>query len=451
MAASEPVKNLAARIPDPAGDGRYANLDLGKVREIEKVVDELSRSVRESALRLIDLLVEPGQGDDLKAHFALHLLAVRVTQKGNEKARAEFAEALASQLGGHRPKSVQAYLIEQLQLAGAETVAAALGRVLLDPELCDAAARALAAIRDGAAEQFLAALPKVQGRSRTSVVQKLVGLRAPQAAEAFQHALGDADPEVRIAAAWGLARLAEASAAPALLKAAESCQGRQRMSQTDACMVLAEGLAAAGKTDEAAAIYAHLAKTRNDPSERHIRAAAEKGLAAIRKPAGARAEEGFRPLFDGKSFAGWKTTDTTAKSWKVEGGLLVLTGGSDHLFTEEKFEDFILRFEWRPLKKGYNSGLFVRGRQIQMADGGAGMLFGSKEAKAAPKLHNPPGQWNTWEVACVGSKLALVVNGRPAWEIENFKPARVPLGIEAEGRPIEFRNLRIKTVETAPP
>ena len=96
------------------------------------------------------------------------------------------------------------------------------------------------------------------------------------------------------------------------------------------------------------------------------------------------------------------------------------------------------------MKRGYNSGFFVRGRQIQMAQGGAGMLFRDKQTRAVPKLHNPPGQWNTWEVTCTGTKLSLVVNGKPAWEIDNFKPARRPLGFEAEGHAIEFRNIRVK-------
>jgi hypothetical protein len=155
-------------------------------------------------------------------------------------------------------------------------------------------------------------------------------------------------------------------------------------------------------------------------------------------------EEGFESLFDGKSFAGWRVTQSTPESWKIAGGLLVLTGGRSHLFTEEEFDDFIVRFQWRPVKKGYNSGFFIRGRQIQMAQGGAGMLFGSKEAPRVPELHKPPGEWNEWEVTCIGPKVSLSVNGKRAWEIDNFKPARGKLGIEAEGHSIEFRNLRIK-------
>jgi hypothetical protein len=169
--------------------------------------------------------------------------------------------------------------------------------------------------------------------------------------------------------------------------------------------------------------------------------------APAQEAAGGKADEGFRPLFDGKSFDGWKVNEATPKSWKIEDGLLVLTGGSSHLFTNEEFEDFVVRFQWRPAKKGYNSGFLLRGRQIQMADGGAGMLFGSKEAKAVPKLHNPPGQWNEWEVTCIGPRLSLKVNGQAAWEINDFPPARRPLGFEAEGHEIAFRNIRVKTVQ----
>jgi hypothetical protein len=160
-------------------------------------------------------------------------------------------------------------------------------------------------------------------------------------------------------------------------------------------------------------------------------------------------KEGFRPLFDGKTFTGWKTSEQTPKSWKIEDGLLMLTGGGNHLFTSDPYEDFVLRFEWRPAKKGYNSGLFIRGtNQIQMQQQNCGQLLSnSKETKGVPDLHKPPGEWNEWEVVCIGTKVALKVNGKPAWEIDTFKGKKGPIGIEAEGAAIDFRNVRIKVVE----
>jgi len=164
------------------------------------------------------------------------------------------------------------------------------------------------------------------------------------------------------------------------------------------------------------------------------------------EPTGEKEEEGFESLFDGQSFAGWRVGENTPASWKIENDLLMLTGGRSHLFTKEQFDDFIVRFEWRPARKGYNSGFFVRGRQIQMAQGGAGRLFGSEGTKAVPKLHKPPGEWNEWEVTCIGAKLSLKVNGTLAWEIDDFKQVSRPLGIEAEGHAIDFRNFRIKRI-----
>ena len=161
-------------------------------------------------------------------------------------------------------------------------------------------------------------------------------------------------------------------------------------------------------------------------------------------------EPGFEALFDGKTFEGWRVGENTHSSWKIEEGLLVLTGGNSHLFTKEAFGDFIVRFQWRPVKKGYNSGFFIRGRsQIQMAQGGAGQLFGSERTQGVPKLHKPPGEWNEWEVTCIGPNLSLKVNGKSAWEIDDFKPVRGPLGFEAEGHRIEFRELRIKRLPEA--
>ena len=280
MPATEELKAIVSQMPDRDKNGTYVNMDKEKSDQIEKAVSELQKGGRDSVLGLIDLLVEPGQGDDIKPHFALHLLAVRMTGLGDDKARGEFALALASQVGGGRPKGVQKYLVQELQVAGGKEVVETLGKALLDPDLCDDAARALAAIRDGAAGELLAALPKVQGKSRLSVIKKLAVLRAEKAGDAFKQALADGDPDIRIAAAWGITRIADASAADALLKAADAAQGWERINETDACLALADGLVAAGKKDAAAGLYAHLAKTRTDASERHTREAAERGLAA---------------------------------------------------------------------------------------------------------------------------------------------------------------------------
>lgn len=282
MLTAEEIKSLVGQIPDPDEGGSYANLDMNKVEQIEKVVAQLHEGGRDSVLGLIDMLVEPGKGDDIKARFALHLLAVHITRKGSEQARSEFTQAVASQVGGDRPKAVKIYLIERLQLAGTKAIVGTLGKALLDPELCDPAARALTSIRDGAAEQFLLALSKVRGSQRLSIINSLAVLRAEEAADVFRKALRDPDPDTRIAAAWGIARIADASASEALLKCAEAHKGWERINETDACLALAENLVAAGKKSKAAAIYSHLQRTRTDLSERHIYKTAVQGMMTAR-------------------------------------------------------------------------------------------------------------------------------------------------------------------------
>ena len=276
MKPSPKLKSLLDQMPGPDNRGIIADIDKDKM---EKTIAELHQQGREGVLGLIEMLVEPGAGDDIKPHHALHCLAVYVTRL-DEAARSEFARTVASQLGGGRPKGVQAYLIQELQVAGGPEVAAALGKALLHEALCEPAARALVSIGAGAAEQLRAALPKVKGRCRLAIIQNLGAVHDAASVDALKAATGAEDREVRLAAVWGLVRIADPGCVDAVLKAADT-QGYERIQATDACLRLADNLAAAGKKAEAGKIYRHLEKTRTDPSERHVREAARRALAAV--------------------------------------------------------------------------------------------------------------------------------------------------------------------------
>jgi len=300
MAASEQIKALVDQMPAADERGMYTHVvvkDLGmegKKRKletapidkakIEKAVDEIQKAGRESILGVIDMLVEPGQGEDYKARYALHCVAIQVCKMkqagGGDGPRGEFSLALASQLGGARPKGVRAFLLQELQTAGGKEVVEAIGKLLTDDELSDWAARALVSIGEGAVEQFRAALPQARGKCRLTVIQNLGVLRDAQSADAMRAALADTDREVRLAAAMGLAKTGDGGAVDLLLKAADGPQGWERMQMTKFCLVLAENLAAAGRKADAAKIYTHLRDTRKDPTEKYVCEAAERGLAA---------------------------------------------------------------------------------------------------------------------------------------------------------------------------
>jgi len=277
MAASADLNALVDQMPDPDGRGLYSKVDKDKVTA---AIAEIHKGGREAVLGVIDLLGQPGPGLDYKPRYALHCLALRVGGLEDDAPRRAFAEALASQLGGSRPKPVQAYLCQELQWAAASEAVPALGKLLGDAELCEPAARALAAIGDGAADQLAAALPGASAAIRLTLVQNLGVVRGEKAVEALREAAADPEADVRAAAVWALANIGDAGSADVVLKAADAHQGWERIQETKACLLLAERLLAAGKKDEATRLYAHLRDTRTDPSEKHVREAAERALAA---------------------------------------------------------------------------------------------------------------------------------------------------------------------------
>ncbi len=256
--------------------------DVDKER-IEAAIAEIHKGGRDSLLGVIDLLVEPvTKNEEAKPHYALHALALLVCRLEDKEPRQVFAQTLASQLGGDRPKAVQAYLCQEIGVAGGKEAAPALGKLLTDEELCDPAARALAAIREGAAEQFRAALPKASGKCRLAIVQNLGVLADAESVDALKAAAADADRDTRIAAVWALANIGDAGSVAIAIKASNAEAGWERIQNIKSCLVLAEKLVAAGKKAEAAKVYTHLRDSRADASEKYVREAAERGLVAAR-------------------------------------------------------------------------------------------------------------------------------------------------------------------------
>lgn len=277
MAVSERLKALVNQMPNPDGRGMFTeNIDKEK---IEKAVAEIHQGGRENVLGLIEMLGEPGSEENVKPHYALHCLANHVLVIKDQNGRRQLSEALASKLSGDLSTYNKAFLCQELQWAGRREAAPALGKLLTDEELAEPAAMALVAIREGAAEQFRAAMPRTQGKCRLNVVQGLGAVGDERSVGALKQALNDSDREVRLAAGWGLARIGDPGSVDLLLKAAEVKPGWERIQATKHCLVLAEKLLAAGKNDLAVKIYVRLRDTRKDPSEKYIREAAEKALA----------------------------------------------------------------------------------------------------------------------------------------------------------------------------
>jgi hypothetical protein len=248
-----------------------------------RIFAEILSGGRESIVELLGLVQEPGDAGykNYKPGYVLHGLVVYVGRAGEENQRRLLAQTLASQLDSDKhSKAVKGYLLRELRAIGGQEVVSAVGKQLLDDELCADAAQTLLTVGDGVASQFRGALEKSKGRNRSTILQALGVLRDTASAAALKAALTDEDPDARRTAAWALANLGNASSADALIQSADSAEGWKRTEATKACLLLAERLAATGRKPQAARIYEHLRDTRKDPTERHVREAAERALSA---------------------------------------------------------------------------------------------------------------------------------------------------------------------------
>ena len=293
MAEKIDVAALVARMPelDPAVEEKDKQgkprknttnefkLTGPKWTDAVKVYDALLAGGRDAILELIGMVSEGNDPKLYRPRYVLHGLALYLCRPEKQQQRTTFVEALLSQLGGDRPKYVQAFIIREIEVVGNESAAPVLGKLLLDEELGDPAAKALLAIRAGAVGQFRAALPNASGRARLTIIQSLGVLGDATSADALKQAAADQDVDLRLAALWALAKVGGPGVVDMLIKASDT-EGWERIQATKACLLAAENLVSAGRRDDAANIYRHLRDTRTDPKEQYVREAATKALAA---------------------------------------------------------------------------------------------------------------------------------------------------------------------------
>ena len=183
-------------------------------------------------------------------------------------------------------------------------------------------------------------------------------------------------------------------------------------------------------------------------------------LAAMTIPmafANARAKGERVALFDGKTLKGWTVLKCQAE---VQEGNMLIKSGNGLVQTEKKYGDFVLEFECKALKSDqWDSGVYFRydkvpanrpwpGRyQVNLRKGMEGNVGGVKGA--AGKGLYKAGQWNTFKLTVEGTKLALEMNGKPAWKATGLAgPKEGFISVQAEvphGGQFLFRNIYIST------
>lgn len=202
--------------------------------------------------------------------------------------------------------------------------------------------------------------------------------------------------------------------------------------------------------------------------------------AGLMLPVLAAQEQGFKPLFDGKTLNGWKLVRGRGRGYVVENGVLACPqDGGGNLFTEAEYADFALRLEWR-LWEGGNNGIGIRaplqgdaayaGMEIQVLDDNGPMYQKLKPGQYTGSVYDvvpakrgfvkPNGEWNSYEIVAEKRVIRVTLNGELITNADLSKVtdpavlARHPglarasghIGLLGHGTRVEFRNLRIKTL-----
>jgi hypothetical protein len=221
-------------------------------------------------------------------------------------------------------------------------------------------------------------------------------------------------------------------------------------------------------------------------------------VASVTKLRAEEDEAGFKPLFDGKSLAGWEGDE---KFWSVQDGCVVGEATKENpvpyntflVWRDGEVDDFVLRFSIKLL--AHNSGVQYRskefdkfrisGYQADIEEGRkyTGILYEEgkglrgivcerghkvtidKEGKKADEKVADPDElqsflhqkeWNEYEVIAQGPHLIHKINGHVFSEvIDEQEGARAKSGLLAlqlhAGKPmrVEFKNMRIKRTPLA--
>jgi len=179
-------------------------------------------------------------------------------------------------------------------------------------------------------------------------------------------------------------------------------------------------------------------------------------------------ESGFTPLLTGPASAHWKHCGPGG--FEMKDGVATGHGGMGlHWFTQRTYTNFILRGEWRHTGPKSDSGVFFRfpnpaddpwiavrqGHEFEIGvepplkpEDATGGFYPFRQPQKTTL--RPIGEWNQFELTCVGPNYALRINGQlvNAWTDTEGRPLEGYIGIQNYNFPdsVQHRNLRIKPI-----
>lgn len=181
-------------------------------------------------------------------------------------------------------------------------------------------------------------------------------------------------------------------------------------------------------------------------------------------------------LFDGKSLSGWTfvSKDTNAPAaaiWSVTNGVIACQGKPyGYARTLQTYCNYQLHAEWRWPDGPGNSGVFLHVNppdqvwplcfEAQLLAGSAGEIRCNGGSKAnglspanpksfprrQPGSEKPAGEWNAYDIVCRSNTISVRVNGVLQNEITGASASSGAIGLQAEGKRVEFRNIFLETL-----
>lgn len=190
--------------------------------------------------------------------------------------------------------------------------------------------------------------------------------------------------------------------------------------------------------------------------------------------------EGWKLLFNGKDFSGWKTNTGEEIQSEIEDGAMQVHDNGGYLVVYEKpFSDFVLKCDVKMSGPPCNSGVFFRvgdlkdpvytGFEVQVHTGEGTQMhdFGAIYDLVPPSKNasKGAGEWNRLEIRCEGPHASVKVNGEVVAEInvdEFDKPGLRPdgtkhkfgkaikdmprkgyIGFQDHGQPVWYKNVKL--------
>ena len=184
-------------------------------------------------------------------------------------------------------------------------------------------------------------------------------------------------------------------------------------------------------------------------------------------------------LFNGKDLSNWNFIVDGNKVapedvYSIEGDAILIKGTPfGYMYTKKKYSNYTLELEWSWVGEGTNSGIFLaiaetqagnpfpNGIECQLKAGIAGdfVLLGGSDldeyvapAEGRPNFpvikkredsnEKPIGGWNKAKIEVNDGKITVYINGT----LQNQGTNKVKegyIGLQSEGGPIKFRNLKL--------